>query len=501
MTAEKRNFIFFFPDELRAESLGCYGHPVVQTPNLDQFAQSGTRFEQCHVQHAVCSPSRCSLMTGWYPHNAGHRTLWHLLRPHEPSLFRYLRQAGYRIEWFGKNDLYSNEYFKELGLFEAKGKASPGESAQGGLERVNPYGLEDPAYYSFLYEPSGNGDRTETTVKIGNAIDFLRSSDAGAQPFFLYLPTSFPHPPYAAPQPYHDMYDPDELPELRPAVGGKPQFYEQIREYRRLGEHSEKLLKKIQAVYLGMISHVDYWFGELLKALEESGLADSTTVIVASDHGDWAGDYGLVEKWPSGLDDALTRVPLIIRSPGFKEGHVVREPVELFDIMATVLDLAGINVQHNHFARSLVPQLGGEPGDPNRAVFAEGGYDVREAHCFEGKPDRLFDGKLRDPAHIYYPKGKLQQDHPESVCRAAMIRTQEYKLVRRTADVSELYDLRRDPRELNNVYGQEAYRTEQLMLESRLLDWYIHTADVVPVNEDPRGFPKPGRVGTGGLSH
>ena len=486
MASNRQNFIFFFPDEMRAESLACYGHPVVQTPNLDRFAKEGVRFDQCHVQHTVCSPSRCSLMTGWYPHTAGHRTLWHLLRPHEPSLFRYLQKAGYQIKWYGKNDLYAPEYLRELGDVSSSGKGrqpdAPAYSAR------NPYKAEDPNYYSFLYEPNGSADGTETAIKIGKAAQFLKSEEAKEKPFFLFLPTSMPHPPYAAPEPFHSMYNPDELPDLRPpVVDGKPEFYRLIRQYRNL-EGQTDLLKKIQAVYLGMISHVDDQFGKLLKALDESGLADSTTVIVASDHGDWAGDYGLVEKWPSGLDDTLTRVPLIIRSPGFKQGHTVNEPVELFDIMATVLDLAEIEAEHTHFARSLVPQLEGKPGDPNRAVFAEGGYDLQEPHCFEGRPDRLFNGVPRDASNIYYPKGKLQQDVPHSVCRSAMIRTLDYKLVRRTADVHELYDLRNDPQELNNVYGKEQYRTVQLELESRLLDWYIRTSDSVPFHEDPRGF-------------
>ncbi|MBX2996873.1 MAG: sulfatase-like hydrolase/transferase [Caldilineaceae bacterium] len=88
------NFIFFMPDELRAESVGCYGHPLAQTPNMDALAAEGVRFDQCHVQHSVCTPSRCSMMTGWYPHVRGHRTLWHMLRPDEPNLLRYLKGKG-----------------------------------------------------------------------------------------------------------------------------------------------------------------------------------------------------------------------------------------------------------------------------------------------------------------------------------------------------------------------------------------------------------------------
>ncbi len=86
------NFIVFNLDELRAQSVGCYGNPIARTPNMDRLASQGTRFDQCHVQHTVCTPSRCSFITGWYPHvrGRGHRTLWNMLRPDEPNLLKYL---------------------------------------------------------------------------------------------------------------------------------------------------------------------------------------------------------------------------------------------------------------------------------------------------------------------------------------------------------------------------------------------------------------------------
>src|SRR5690554_5848771 len=105
------NFILFNPDEMRAEGVGCYGHPLVPTPNIDRLAAQGTRFDQCHVQHTVCTPSRCSFATGWYPHVRGHRSLWHMLRPDEPNLYKYLKQAGYDVRWWGKNDTLAQESF------------------------------------------------------------------------------------------------------------------------------------------------------------------------------------------------------------------------------------------------------------------------------------------------------------------------------------------------------------------------------------------------------
>lgn len=478
------NYILFMADEMRAESVSCYGHPLVQMPNYDRVAREGVKFEQCHVQHTVCSPSRCSAMTGWYPHISGHRTLWHLLRSHEPSLFKYLKEAGFHIEWYGKNDLYAKESFPQC--------VDHYDFREGGHAGPNPYNMNDPQYYSFRYDPfPGTAEETGDMRNVQGGIDFLRSRKKGDKPFLLYLPLSLPHTPYAAPQPYHDMYDPHDIPPLRPAeLVKKPDFFQLIRQYRRLDELPEGFLEKIQAIYLGMNSYLDWVLGQLLSALDETGLSEETTLIVSSDHGDWAGDFGLVEKWPSGLDDTLTRVPLLIRMPGNKSGHVVNEPVELFDMMATVLDLEGIKARHSHFAKSLVSQLRGNPGQPDRAVFAEGGYDLHETHCFEG---RWSDYDIpRDKTHIYWPKGLQQQEHPESVCRAVMMRTLDYKLIRRTAGFSELYDLAKDPRELNNVYDHPEYASVRTDMESRMLEWYMHTADVVPQNEDPRGLPSRG---------
>ena len=480
------NFILFNPDELRAESVGCYGHPLASTPNLDALAAEGTRFDQCHVQHPVCTPSRCSFMTGWYPHVRGHRTLWHLLRPDEPNLLRYLKRAGYTIHWYGKNDLLAPESFAS--------SVDVAESRAGSKFGPNPFDFDDPRYYSFLYEPFDQPvEQHGDVANVQAGIDFLRTqvNTTDASPFLLYLPLTFPHCPYSAPQPWHDLIDADDLPPLRPHdLENRPDFHSLIRQYRRLDQLDahvhDALLRKIQAVYLGMTGFVDSLLGRLLETLEETGLAENTTVIVFSDHGDYAGDYGLVEKWPSAMEDVITRVPLIVRTPGGAVGHTVEEPVELFDIMATTLDLADVPAKHTHFARSLVPQLYGAAGDTDRAVFCEGGYARHEPHCFEGRSDR--DQFARSERHIYYPKGLQQQKHPDSVGRATMIRTATHKLVHRPTGVGELYDLVDDPRELRNRFGDTALAEVQQNLTQRLLDWFIQTSDVTPFAQDPRGF-------------
>ena len=120
---------------------------------------------------------------------------------------------------------------------------------------------------------------------------------------------------------------------------------------------------------------------------------------------------------------------------------------------------------------------------PTRAAFCEGGYNRNEPQDFEPLQD------FSTPDNIYYPKVKLQNDHPETITRSTMVRTLEHKLIARPDGQSEFYDLRQDPKELNNLFGESSQASAQAAMELRMLDWYIRTADVAPKKLDPRGFP------------
>lgn len=235
-----------------------------------------------------------------------------------------------------------------------------------------------------------------------------------------------------------------------------------------------------------MNSYVDEMLGRLMDALDRSEIADTTLLIASSDHGDFAGDYGLVEKIHNAYYDVTARVPLLFRGPRVKAGHVVDEPVELMDLCATFSELAGVSLAHTHFSRSLVPQLEGQPGDPNRAVFAECGYNLTEPHCFEGSDSAC---PTLKPENLYYPQTRQHQEKPETMDRTVMIRTQREKLIYRPRGVSEYYDLIDDPRELVNAIDEEQYASSVGRLKNRLLEWYVTTSDVVPPTRDPRNFP------------
>jgi arylsulfatase A-like enzyme len=461
------NIIVFVPDELRADALACYGNPVTRTPNFDRLARGGTRFESCHVQFPVCGASRCSMLTGWPTSVRGHRSLYYFLQPDEPNMFRYLRQAGYDVFLFGKNDVLAPQTFADSVTQWVNPRAPAAEFAV----------IDRPQTPTTMLLPAA-GERRGTTdyAAIQLAIKVLERRES-ERPFCIFLALFEPHPPYTICADFYDLYRATNLPPLTPpGLPRRPRFHAALRQYCALERAPDAQLRQVRAVYYGKVSYCDWLLGELLEALHRTGRERDTALFVCSDHGDYAGDYGLVEKWPSGLEDCLTHVPLIARVPGGIAGHSAPELVELFDIMPTCLDLAGTRATHTHFARTLMPQLHGGAGDAARAAYTEGGYNSYEPQAFEP----VIEG-------LYGPKTRLQNEHPDTITRCAAVRTPHYKYIARPNDQSELYDCLRDPRQENNLFGDASVRELQAQLQTRLTNWYIDTTGVAPTTRDPRG--------------
>ena len=463
-SSNRPNIVLYLPDEMRADALGCYGNAVCKTPNFDALAASGTRFANCHVQLPVCVGSRCALLTGWYPHIRGHRSQYSLVDRDEPNMFRYLKEAGYDVYWFGKNDALVGEAFQDsVTLWGApEGPHGP------------PHG-KTPRITSMLFGPTGSREEGPDYGFLQLALEALakRKSD---RPFFLFIPGIMPHPPYRAPTEFFSMYDPAMVDRPVPfGAPNKPKFHKDIRSHYRLDALSSRDLRKVRAVYYGMVSYSDWIFGQLVKGVEAAGLSGNTAFFVTSDHGDYAGDYGLVEKWPSGMEDCLTHVPMICRVPGAPAGVVADDMVEMFDLMPTVLELAGTQARHTHFARSFLGQVKGGSGDPNRATFTEGGYNIYEPQAFETVPQH----------GVYVAKTSLEAEMPEDVSRSVAIRTKDRKLIIRPQGQCELYDCVRDPKLTTNVIGSHRYQKDEAELRARLLNWYINTGVVKAHRNSP----------------
>lgn len=477
--AGRPNLLLFTPDQLRADVPGCFGHPVASTPNIDALAARGTRFAQAYGQHSVCSPSRVSFMTGWYPHVRGHRSLDHLLQPHEPNLLRDLRRAGYTVAFAG-----------ERGDVFAPGVTEASTDFCGFLTRPDPEAFarsfasalpdEHRMTRAFWIGSAGDEpllDSDEATIRTAEA--WLAEAAPDHEPWALWVPLLYPHPPFVCPEPWYSMVDRSTVPAPIPADAGvgKAGFMAELRRRYGWDELTPEDHAEIAATYLGMVARVDDQLGRLLAAVDRLGQTHRTAVAVFSDHGEYLGDHGLVEKWPSGLDPSLLRNPLVLSVPGHREGQVAEGLVELVDLVPTFLELAEVEAEHTHFGRSLVTLLDDAEAPHRDAAFSEGGFRPTDEHLLERA------------GWLYTEKAALQHDRPELVGTAVVIRTETHTYVHRPYEGDELYDRVADPTEIVNLAGSPGTEAVAAALKDRLLTWLATTSDVLPWTKDPR-FPE-----------
>ncbi len=467
------NILMIMPDQQRADCIGAFGNQSILTPNIDALALKGMKFTNAYVNHPVCSPSRVNFMTGWYPHTRGHRTLTHLIQPHEPNLLRYLKDGGYHVAWAGaRGDVFAPGVTEASTHFS--GFTTPPKKM--GMGPQHPIG--SPLYDAFYHglRPGGETwlDFDEACTR--TAIDWLAQKPKG--PWCLWAPLIFPHLPFEVEQQWYDLYSPEDLPKRISSPGsGKPQFHQAIREKLGTDRLTEDHWQEIRRVYYAMISRVDHQLGRILDALELTGEADNTFVLYFTDHGEYAGDFGLVEKWPSGLDRSLLQNPLIIAGPGVKPNTTAATFTEMVDLMPTLLDLADIKVTHTHFGRSLVDVLSDPEAKIRDAAFSEGGFVTDELNLLE-----VAKGE-------YANKANLQHEQPSLVGRAIAMRTELYTYIYRLYESDELYDRSDDPNETENLIDHPEHKGRINDMKSRVLDWLFSSADVIPWTADPR-FPK-----------
>ena len=252
---------------------------------------------------------------------------------------------------------------------------------------------------------------------------------------------------------------------------------------QNLRSWTEPRWDKLRATYYGMCARSDHLLGLVVEALREADLYDDTALFFFSDHGDYLGDYGLIERTQNTFEDALVHVPLVIKPP---RGVPVQPGtndalVELIDLPATIEALTGVPARHTHFGRSLLPAIAGETTEVRDAVFAEGGRNHGEWQAME-----LESAENQAPSGLWWPRLSLQRQEGAEHTKAAMCRTRDYKYVRRLYELDELYDLRADPGERINRINDPALSDVLAALKDRMLTWYQETADQVPWEPDRR---------------
>jgi arylsulfatase A-like enzyme len=437
------NILYIFTDQQSADAMSCAGNPEVQTPALDRLADGGVRFTQAYCTYPLCTPARASMFTGRMPHQVGITT------NNQPIDERYRHEElGHLLAAAGYECLYGGKWHvPEISIPEGHGFRSICPFDDVGLpHRVRAF-LERPHIRPFFLVASFDNPHNICEYRRQQNLPWGPIGPAPRLEDCPSLPANYAIPPF-------------EPEAVRVISGDDPRIYP--------ASYSDEQWRQYRWGYYRLVEKVDAQIGQILDALDETGLAENTVVIFSSDHGDAAGSHHLVQK--SFLYDEQTRVPFIVRMPGI--GPTGREDAHLvsngLDFYATVCELAGVELPAGIEGRSIVPLLKGDAGvEWHQHVLAETHWDRHR-------------------------------------CDGRMVRTARFKYVAYTwgAYREALYDMVRDPGEMVNLALRSTYADVLQMHRTLLRDWCARTGDsfyghhyshpeqpfIVPGDEYPQSF-------------
>ncbi len=487
----KRNVLLIVVDQWRADCVPHLGTAHLRTPNLDRLCREGVTFRN-HVTTAVpCGPARASLHTGKYLMNHRQVQNWIPLDDRHTTLPRALRATGYDPALIGyttttpdpRTTAPKDPRFSILGDmmdgWRPVGSFEPGHDGYFGW--LAQQGFPLPERREDIWLPEGDAigatnrparipaQYSDSAFFTDRALSYLKGRNG--KPFFLHLGYWRPHPPFVASAPYHDMYNPDDMPALvrgpsaEAEAAQHPLFDFYLRTNKQSGffqngegicaDMDEASLRQMRATYYGMMTEVDDCLGRVFAQLDESGEWENTLIIFTSDHGEQLGDHYLLGK--IGYHDESFRIPLVIKDPGApaSAGRVESAFTESIDLMPTMLDWLGGETPDACDGRSLMPLVHGErPADWRTELHYE------------------FD--FRDTANSR-PEADLGLTMDE--CSLCVVQDDKFKYVHFAALPPLLFDLTADPHQFRNVAADPAYGDVARDYAQRALSWRMRHAD------------------------
>jgi len=411
-----RKIVFLMTDSQRWDMVNCYRQTGLKTPAIDSIAAAGVRFDRCYDAQPVCQAARAGIFTGQYPHSCCSWANCMGIADNTRTLGLRLQNHGIHTAFVGKWHLDGGDYFG-LGRAPKGWDAKYWYDMKNYLEELTPeerlksrdssiMNREDvPASFTYAHKCSDRG------------IDFLQNH--GQEDFFLVVSYDEPHDPSLCPAPYSHMYDDFVFPKSKNVYDDLHDKPAHQRVWAGKSLEADKDSLEIRApFFFGCNSFVDSEIGRMLEAVEK--YAPDALVIYTSDHGDMTSSHSLYAKGPAAYDE-IVRVPLLMKGPGIAPGTVDRNPVSHLNLAPTIMELYGLPVPKVFDGKSILPELEDPSVRCNEYVFTEFGRYEIDHDGFGGFQlmRAAFDGR--------------------------------YKLVVNLLTSDELYDLERDPDEMENL--------------------------------------------------
>jgi choline-sulfatase len=426
MTAARQpNILIVMADQMAPAFLPIYGHPLTRAPNMEALAQSGVVFESAYCASPLCSPSRASFMAGLLPSRTRVYDNAAEFSADIPTFAHHLRLRGYRtvltgkMHFCGPDQLHGFEERLTTDIYPADYGWTPDWDRP--QERPSWYhNMSSVAQAGVCVRTNQLDFDDEVAFTAERAIfDFARSNDR--RPFLLVASFTHPHDPFAVPRRYWDLYREQDIEMPSPVPESLDPHSCRLRHVCAMDAEpvSETQVRNARRAYFGAISYVDDNLGRLTQALRSSGLSEDTIVILLSDHGEMLGERGLWYKMS--FFEGACRVPLIVASPGRFSPARVAASVSLVDLLPTLVDFAG--------------------GDPGALGASIDGRSLGP-HLARGRGHDEAIGK-------YLAEG--------AIAPMVMIRRGGMKFVHSPTDPDQLYDLRRDPGEQDNLAGRPSH--------------------------------------------
>lgn len=452
------NLILITTDQQRGDCLGADGHPVLETPYMDELAERGARFTHAYTSVPSCTPARAGILTGMDQWNHGRLTMTGSDALEYPAtLPGELAKAGYHTQAVGKmhfapqrrlygfHNMVLDESSRRLGNFVSDYHTWFDEHKEGG------YGYRDHSidWNSWMSRPSHLPEHLHPTYwTASEGVRFLKQRDP-TKPFFMWLSFARPHSPYDAPQPYFDMYD--RNPDVPKAAVGEwaSRHDKKVADVNAPYSHrTDTETQRARAGYYGNTTFIDHQIGRVLYELKhyDAEAYANTFIVFASDHGDMMGDH---HHWRKSYGyEGSARVPFLMAFPeswDLEREQVLDQPIELRDIMPTLLDAAGVEIPESVDGKSVLNLARGETKGWREFV--------------QGEHSRTYDNNY---AMQYVTDGR-----------------EKYIWFHYTGE-EQFFDLTTDPLECDDLAGDAAW-------EDRIAVWRKRLADVNEERGDPRG--------------